>query len=521
VAGLRRLTGAALTAALLAGPSGAQAAWIKAETERFVVYGEGRDKAVRELAERLTAYDAGLRVLNPRAGKGPSRRKLDVYLVGGLRELRRVEPRMDGRVGGFYRADPGATFAVVRAADGPIDADDILFHEYAHHFMLENFPAAYPGWFIEGWAEYFMTAEVTPKGVKIGGYNPNRAYWLFNAPWLPLETVLSKAPFEIERAKQPLYYGQAWLLMHYMRSDPARADQINKATVAIAAGEPPVKAMRDATGLTLDELTKALRKYSKLQLLLVKPATDAPPKVTVSVLPASTGEFLLDNLRLATASTSRPDAELLADVRRRAARYPGDRLADLTLARAEFAFGDVAVGEAIAERRLQAAPNDPEVLFLAGAGQVLAAERDPARRLERLRAARPLLAKAYSLDKNDYRTLLAYAYSRSAEPAYPSDNDLNVLLEARGLAPAVQMTSVWAGAALIHRGKADHAKGLLTAVANNPHGGPLPVHARALLAGKSPAEAARLAAAEPDPEAPPGPPEEPKKDPAPAKPAKE
>ncbi|MDP3853861.1 hypothetical protein [Phenylobacterium sp.] len=497
-------------------PAAARAAWIKAETDRFIVYGDGRDKAVRNLAERLTIFDATLRILNPAVGQGVPQRKLEVYLVADGRELRRVEPRLDDRIGGFYRAAPQATFAVVRSSDSVMGADDVLFHEYAHHFMLENFPAAYPGWFIEGWAEYFMTAEVTWKGVKVGGYNENRAYWLFHAPWLPLETVLSKSPSEIEPAKRHIYYGQAWLLMHYMRGDPARVAQINKATRAIAAGEPPVKAMQEATGLTILELTKALRGYRRLPMLMVKPPMEGPPQVTITPLPATAEAFLLDNLRLATASVAQPDAALLADIRTRAARYPGDRLAELTLARAEFNFGDTAAGEAIAQCRLKEAPGDVELLYLAGMGQILAAERAPDTHVERLRAARKLLGKAYALDQDDYRILLAYAYSRSAEPAYPTENDLNVLLEARALAPSVQMASVWAGAALIKRDRRDQAVGMLSGVANNPHGGPLPAQARALLAGKSMAEASRIAAAEPDE---PGP-GEPEKPPAPAKPAK-
>lgn len=497
-------------------PAAAQAAWIRAETERFIVYGDGRDKAARNLAERLTMFDTALRILNPSVLKKAPGRKLEVYLVADGREMRRVDPRLGERIGGFYRAAPQATFAVVRTGAGPMDVDDVLFHEYAHHFMLENFPSAYPGWFIEGWAEYFMTAEVTSKGIKVGGYNENRAYWLFAAPWLPLETVLSKAPFEIEPAKRHLYYGQAWLLMHYMRGDPARVDQINKAIRAIAAGEPSAKAMRDATGLTTLELTKALRGYRKLPMMMVTPPMAGPTQVTITPLPATAEAFLLDNLRLATASVAQPDAALLADIRTRAARYPGDRLAELTLARAEFNFGDTAAGEAIAQRRLKEAPEDVELLYLAGMGQILAAERAPDTHVERLRAARKLLGKAYALDQDDYRILLAYAYSRSAEPAYPTENDLNVLLEARALAPSVQMTSVWAGAALIKRDRRDQAVGMLSGVGNDPHGGRLAAQARALLAGKSMAEASRIAAAEPDE---PGP-GEPEKPPAPAKPAK-
>ena len=91
MAGSKHLAGlaCALAAVIAACPLAAQAAWIRAETDRFIVYGDGRDKAVRDLAVRLTAYDATLRVFNPRTAKAPIGRKLEVYLVDSGRELRR------------------------------------------------------------------------------------------------------------------------------------------------------------------------------------------------------------------------------------------------------------------------------------------------------------------------------------------------------------------------------------------------------------------------------------------------
>ena len=75
---------AALAGALtaLVAPGAAQAKWYRAETDRFVVYGEGREAKVREMAARLTAFDAVLRLHNP-PPDGRSPRKLDVYMVGG------------------------------------------------------------------------------------------------------------------------------------------------------------------------------------------------------------------------------------------------------------------------------------------------------------------------------------------------------------------------------------------------------------------------------------------------------
>ena len=130
---------------------------------------------MRNLAVRLSVFDAVLRLTHPTAPKVQPR-KLEVYLVDRQRDLRRVAPWNASTVVGFYKAGATATFAVAYDGSAGMDADEVLFHEYAHAFMLENFPAAYPAWFVEGWAEYFMTTKVTPRTAEVGRPHAGRGY---------------------------------------------------------------------------------------------------------------------------------------------------------------------------------------------------------------------------------------------------------------------------------------------------------------------------------------------------------
>ncbi len=468
----------AIMALAAAGP--AQARWLRAETDRFVIYSSGGEGQLRAFASRLTTYDQVLRIFNPSTLERKPKTKLQVFLFSNPANLKRVQPSLPPNAAGFYRAMNEGVFAFA-VRDGGLGEDDVLFHEYAHHFMLENFPSAYPAWFVEGWAEYFMTTEITGTTIKVGGYNPARVYGIFNETWLPLDKLLSATTAETRDERRDAYYAQAWLLMHYMRSDLARAAQLDAATRAIAAGEAPVKAVQTAAGKTMLQLTEALRAYRKLPNYEIKLTALPTPAMTVTAMPASADDLLIDAQRLILAPTGRVDAEFLAEVRRKAARYPGDALAERTLARAEFVMGDVTAGEAILKRRLAENSGDVEDLLLAGTGQVLAGIRDQPRRLERFRAARSLLGKAYQLDKADFRTLYAYAMSRSVEPTYPTENDLTALTEARSLAPAVTEISLQLGLALMRKGRREDASRVLAIVLNNPHGGADVARLRAML----------------------------------------
>ncbi|PZQ54867.1 MAG: hypothetical protein DI570_22830, partial [Phenylobacterium zucineum] len=423
----------------------------------------------RAFAAKLTTFDAVLRVFNPAARQGGST-KVQVFLLNGAGGLKRIRPNLPKYTQGFYVAMNEGVFAF--AVDNEeMGKDDVLFHEYGHHFLLENFPTAYPAWFVEGWAEYFMTVEIKGETIKVGGYNPARAYGILDQTWLPLEQVVSKTTAQIAPDRRNVYYAQSWLLTHYMLSDTARARQLDKAIKDIAKGAAPVAALEAATGEPLRELTGKLRAYRRLQTVQLTLKEPPAADIRVSQLPASADDLLLANQRLILWQPGDVDGDFLADVRRKAAKYPGDWLAERTLARAEFATGDIAAGEAIMKRRLAANPNDLEDLLLAGIGQIWAGGRVPAEREARYRAARPMLGKAYQLDKSDFRTLTAYALSRTTEDAYPSDNDLNVLMEARGLAPSVPESSIRAGVALARRGRREEAERVLAPVLNNPHAG--------------------------------------------------
>lgn len=496
---LRALVG---VAALMFLAGSAEAAWVRAETDRFVVYGQGGEQSVRDFATKLTTYDWMLRNFHPSTKDRKAETKVQVFLLASEVDLKRVEPRIRKYTRGFYRAMNEGVFALAVKNGGGLDADDVLFHEYAHHFMLENFPSAYPAWFVEGWAEYFMTTEITKDRIRIGGYSPARANAIFDETWLPLQDLLSRTTAETRPERMNAYYSQAWLLTHYMRSDETRARQLDQALRAIADGKDPIESFQVATGGTLAELSASLRKYRRLQTISINNPGLAP-QMTVTVLPRSADELLLDNLRLVLSPTWRVDAGFLAGIRRRAAKYPGDRLAEQTLARAEFVMGDVAVGEAIMKRRLETKSDDLEDLLLAGTGQLMAGMRASEERDVRYRAARSFLAKAYQLDKGDFRTLFAYALSRSIEPTFPTENDLTALAEARYLAPAVQESSFRLGMALLQKGRREDAANVLAPVINSPHGGRAAEQARTLL---NQGRIGKLDLTEPDEEEPPPPP---------------
>jgi hypothetical protein len=77
--------------ALLVAPAAAEARWLQAETQRFVVYSDGEEDELRRYATDLANFDLALRLIHHVEGRDLER-KFEVYLVRNDTQLRRVLP---------------------------------------------------------------------------------------------------------------------------------------------------------------------------------------------------------------------------------------------------------------------------------------------------------------------------------------------------------------------------------------------------------------------------------------------
>ncbi|MBX9617225.1 MAG: hypothetical protein K2X25_16655 [Caulobacteraceae bacterium] len=453
---------------VLIAPASASAEWRRAESPQFIVYSTGSERALRDYVQKLETFDRILRQrLRLRQGE-PAVRKFPIYLVEGRRGLAEVFPGLNRDIAGIYSAAEEDIFATaIRNGD-----DDIMLHEYTHHFMFQNAPGSYPGWLVEGFAEYHATARISEGRVEIGRYSEARASWLVNSPWIPLEELLSKRPGEVRRGThQSTYYPVAWLLTHWFLSDAGRRTQLQTYVEAVAAGGDPVEAMEQSTGLTLDQLRGALRSYMRERIQITRYTAEfREVEITVTTLPASADDLLLIGQRLKVGVPQDQRLATAEEVRRLAARHPDDPFAMLQLGHAELHFGDPDAGEAVLTRLLEREPENVEALqLLATRFMKLATEAQDARPL--LNRARGYLARANAINDSDYYTLLLLGETRRGASNYPNDNDIATWAFAFEAAPQLAATRLGYASVLMLVDRFDDAITLLQPLATSPHGG--------------------------------------------------
>lgn len=467
---LRRGAAVAALSALTATAAGiapAHAGWLKAESERFIVYSDGGEAKLRAFVQELESYDRFMRSrMGLQVDEAPPR-KLPIYLVGSRTGLTKVRPDLPESVAGFYMATDEDIFGIaIRDQDV-----DTLKHEYAHHFMMQNFSYPYPGWFVEGFAEYYATVEVEKSRILVGKYNENRVYWLQAASWMPMSELLSKRPLQSSRNRET-YYPLAWLLTHWFLGNADRQKTLDLYLRDVGAGGDPVEAMERATGLPPLELRRTLRRYMSGRIPYQGMTVTYPPApITVTALPRSADDLLLLNQRLKIGVADDKRAATAEEVRRAAARYPDDPLALLALGHAELHFGDPAAAEAPLQRLLALEPNNIEALqYLARARLKAADDADSPEDADRLHAeARGFLARAYRADDADYVTLLLIAENRNGGEGYPNDNDVAVLEQAFALAPQLAEARFNLAQVLMIKDRNAEAATLLEPLVNDPH----------------------------------------------------
>src|SRR5262249_55494149 len=143
-----------------------------------------------------------------------------------------------------------------------LSAQQVLLHEYSHHFMFSNYDRAFPMWFMEGFAEFNANVKFEDDGsIHLGLPASYRAYALFVGQPLPMRELFDPRPRDFsDPDKVDVIYGRAWLLMHYLMIDPERQKQLNSYLNLLNEGKSSVDAATIAFG-DIPKLGHTLENY--------------------------------------------------------------------------------------------------------------------------------------------------------------------------------------------------------------------------------------------------------------------
>lgn len=420
-----RLLLAAITL-LVAAPVQAQE-WHRAETNNFIIISQDSEENTREFAANLERFDMALRSLqNMTVGEEQPTpaTKLTVFRFGDAGTIARAA-EIPG-IAGVYFGRAGESLALTpareerrrsnsvtnvdarRAEETNLDIVSVLQHEYVHYFMMQHFPAAYPRWYVEGYAELLATVRLNDDGsFHVGDPPLYRGNDLYYMTQFGLEDMLDQA-HDLSGKEAYQHYTVGWLFTHYLNFNPDRLAQLNQYLLAIQQGEDSLTAARRIFG-DLGAIDRELRSYRSGNLpgFDVRPANYIEPAVEITPISGSRVELMTQEIRL-TRGVDKTGADGIAD---RVAAYLADHGDDAhalsVLGWAQFGAEKYDEAQATAERLLAVAPTDIDGPLLAS---YVAAERarDDAQWMEQ---AIEYAVAANDVDRLDPRPKMAYYYA--------------------------------------------------------------------------------------------------------------
>jgi hypothetical protein len=474
---------------LIGSVSSAQAAWKEATTRHFRIYSQGSEKALSEFAIKVERFDTMLRTrFNVPDTDQPQR--LTIFM---LPTPDAVVKSFDGGtnnryVKGYYSRRDTGSIAVVHRQDfdvkGALDADAVLFHEYAHHFMLSYFPVAYPAWYIEGFAEFFSTVDFTSAGnAKTGLPAYFRADALVNGPSLPAERLFAVTGGELKPVERDVFYGRSWLITHYLDRSEARKGQMSAYLREINSGKSSLEAARLAFG-DLEIFDKELNKYlvGRFTYATNKNPTPAPTDLDVKTLSESLSELV--PLRLKSMRGIRDDkaAGFVQELRAYTAKYPGEAEGWYMLANAHASAKQDREASVAVEAALTLSPTLSRALLLKAEIAVRRVRDNNAATPAEWKAARGLIVKANRANVNDPMPLLRYYESWAAEGVEPNPVAYDGIRRAFEMVPEATNMRMAYAFSLAKQKKYDDAIKLVEPVAFAPHESRDSIAARGIIA---------------------------------------
>jgi hypothetical protein len=484
----------ALSLLLMATP--AAAAWREVETNHFKIYSDGSEKDLLRYADRLESVHY---LLKAATGVNETKQrivKVRVYFVADVSDVQRLYGKSGTDVAGYYHPSEDGAYTVVpryTGGGGVFNGQLVLNHEYAHHFMLQYLPAAYPDWYVEGFAEIIGTSSFENKGsVSFGKAARAREYELDSVNLYPTPKLLDGS-YKKDKSKERKWgYGQAWLIAHYLTFSEKRRGQLRQYLMAINRGTDYAEASKvfgDPNQLEREisiylagrnfpyksvPLPEGLAANLQTRLLSAGEAATIDDRIKFAqiakVWPKYDGEEQAKaDTRIAKEKAER--ATWLAALRTKATQHANDPEVLQLLVDAECVSDDFSACAASVAKLLVLSPDRPRALIRKAEAIIgLAASKTGDAREADMKTARNLVVKANRADPDDPFALIAYfrTFSGSQQPL--PDAAINGMVQAVLTMPQVDSLRLDLAKVLIMKRRFVEARNTLNPVAFSPHG---------------------------------------------------
>ncbi|HEY3056484.1 MAG TPA: DUF1570 domain-containing protein, partial [Thermoanaerobaculia bacterium] len=187
--------------------------WVRARSAHFLTISGAGERRTREVVTELETVASALRQVDPRFAmeSEPTRLILFARSRDGAPYFELLLARQRSP-GAFVMSPDGNGTMLVDSSWN--FADRTVFHELVHA-RLASSGARLPIWLEEGLAEYFSTAEVFGRAVRVGRVIREHLFMLHNRPLMAIADLFDVQPTG-EMASTSFFYAESWAVIDWM-----------------------------------------------------------------------------------------------------------------------------------------------------------------------------------------------------------------------------------------------------------------------------------------------------------------
>jgi hypothetical protein len=265
-------------------PASEQTPWLEIHSTHFTVITDAGDKKGKEVAlrfEQMRAVFATLLMKDRLNQPLP----LTILAFKNDKTYYQSAPLRQGQpigVPGFFVTGEDQNFFVLNLFEE--ESWRAVAHDFAHLLLNYNYPPV-PGWFDEGFAEYFGSIRLDDRKYEIGGDPELRSRFtedllesqheVRNLPksltellggqvWLALPDLLTMkhdTSTYTESTHHTLFYAQAWMMMHYVLHEKKLPETGTYFDLVENQRVPVEEAIQKAYGVTSAQFDQAVKDY--------------------------------------------------------------------------------------------------------------------------------------------------------------------------------------------------------------------------------------------------------------------
>jgi len=196
--------------------------WIRLQAPHFLIFSDATPERTTELARQIETFRAALLEL----GSGLEARSPVPTVVFIFKDHENYRPyRLRTDIAGFFVKHRDGNSIAVNAGVTGGDPWQVVFHEYLHFFLNNNFTDI-PLWLDEGMAEALSTFTLNGTTAHLGAPLASHREWLAKNPMMPLDHLFAidtgSRDYQ-EGTRQGTFYAESWALVHYLAFGNASA----------------------------------------------------------------------------------------------------------------------------------------------------------------------------------------------------------------------------------------------------------------------------------------------------------